>query len=338
MTEETKKCPYCGEEILSIAIKCKHCESILVEETKLFCPGCGTEINEDTKNCPNCNVAIDEILRKCRNCGALYFLGAVNCSKCSYPLITQEVLEAEIEYSKVSYAIINDQLLGPYSILINIQNLSELLRLYPEELNWIYDLLKDIVFNQMFGDSFLYKDVKDKKLFGLKTKYRSYVENFKEFLIEKMNFKKDDYIFAYIDLYYNQRKFFAAFSKENNRKSEKSKKQFLKYVDQVDEMLAKDIKQDVIALVTNNVFAITAILMVILLFIIPPIFLLLGIENEVITGTFVLGSILFVLYQFIPKIIKRKKQINSINNKIESKLNFYKNEIVKELKSKKSRR
>jgi len=29
MSEETRKCPYCGEEILSIAVKCKHCGEFL---------------------------------------------------------------------------------------------------------------------------------------------------------------------------------------------------------------------------------------------------------------------------------------------------------------------
>ncbi len=35
MSEETKKCKFCGEEILNIAIKCKHCGSNLNENSKL---------------------------------------------------------------------------------------------------------------------------------------------------------------------------------------------------------------------------------------------------------------------------------------------------------------
>ena len=29
MSEATKRCPMCGEEILAVAIKCKHCQSMI---------------------------------------------------------------------------------------------------------------------------------------------------------------------------------------------------------------------------------------------------------------------------------------------------------------------
>jgi len=35
MTGETKKCPYCGEEILGDAIKCKHCREFLGEVRRI---------------------------------------------------------------------------------------------------------------------------------------------------------------------------------------------------------------------------------------------------------------------------------------------------------------
>lgn len=54
-------CPYCGEEILSVAKKCKHCDEWLKEDAppasppKRICPVCAEEMEDGLATCPHCS-------------------------------------------------------------------------------------------------------------------------------------------------------------------------------------------------------------------------------------------------------------------------------------------
>ncbi len=60
MEQKTKECPYCGESILEVAKKCRHCGEWLDHPSTpvVTCPACGEENPAGTTHCQYCNELI----------------------------------------------------------------------------------------------------------------------------------------------------------------------------------------------------------------------------------------------------------------------------------------
>jgi hypothetical protein len=81
---ETKKCPYCGEEILSVAIKCKHCKSNIIADSSTI----EESVNEKVEK----KINKIEKLRKCPSCGAMVPVIAITCRNCGHEVKTEDEL------------------------------------------------------------------------------------------------------------------------------------------------------------------------------------------------------------------------------------------------------
>ena len=83
MNTDEKNCPYCGETIKAVAIKCKHCQSDLISTS-------AKETVETKSNNEDIN---------CRYCGEVNVGTAITCKKCKLELKNTLTTDAPIKYS-----------------------------------------------------------------------------------------------------------------------------------------------------------------------------------------------------------------------------------------------
>lgn len=108
LEEGMKKCPHCGENIKSSAVKCRYCGSVLESIPMRECPFCKELIRADATKCRFCrsdltNAVVDEVLPTentayhahaeellCPSCHAPVVPGTKFCSSCGAPLKSEE--------------------------------------------------------------------------------------------------------------------------------------------------------------------------------------------------------------------------------------------------------
>lgn len=101
MSNTTKSCPYCGEEILFVAIKCKHCQSMLNEfDSTRENVRITTKSVEQTEGKPSFNfkkyiIAIFVVL------ATIYFSLSINHEEIKISYLNQPIFSSKvIEFSK----------------------------------------------------------------------------------------------------------------------------------------------------------------------------------------------------------------------------------------------
>ena len=72
MTNETKVCPFCGEEILAVAKKCKHCGEWLDKQQEEVpqvkqCEACGEDIPANATICEHCGESVNNTTTQTNN-------------------------------------------------------------------------------------------------------------------------------------------------------------------------------------------------------------------------------------------------------------------------------
>lgn len=82
--EAKKRCPYCGEEILAVAKKCKHCGEWLDKEETKACSICGEKMPANASVCPHCEEP--QTLHEPVNITEDTQEGILYCKHCKAPL------------------------------------------------------------------------------------------------------------------------------------------------------------------------------------------------------------------------------------------------------------
>jgi len=75
-----KDCPFCGEQILEHATKCKHCKSDLnsgistkppqLQPSQMTVPTSATQQNEEWEECTSCKCKVPPNAKRCPHCNA----------------------------------------------------------------------------------------------------------------------------------------------------------------------------------------------------------------------------------------------------------------------------